>query len=110
MALLTVQKSKANTALVTAYGTAAAGGDTFANDGATSLYVKNGGASVCNVTIASPVKCSHGSNHDVIVAVAAGQTIQIGPFPQNRFNNDTGLITVTYSQVTTVTVAAVSTN
>lgn len=108
MAVLTVQKSKADAGLVTTYAAAAAGGDSFPNDESTVLIVKNGGGTVCNVTVKSPNKCSHGFTHDVVVAVAAGATSQIGPFQQSRFNKANGQIDVTYNQVATVTVAAVS--
>jgi hypothetical protein len=108
MAVLNVQKSQSDAGLVTTYGAAAAGGDSFANDGHTVFIVKNGGGSACVVTVNAPTKCNHGFEHDVVVSVAAGATAQIGPFSPQRFNNLTGLVDVTYNQVTTVTVAAVT--
>lgn len=85
---------------------AAAGGDTPANDGQTLVHVKNGGASSVNVTINSVEKCNHGFDHDVIVAVPAGSERIIGPFEPKRFNNENGRLNITYSAVTSVTVAA----
>ena len=105
MAQLTVQKIS-QTGLAPAFAAAAAGGDTFANGGRAILHVKNGGAGSINVTINSVKPCDQGFDHDVVVAVpAAGERI-IGPFDPARFNDSSGNVSVTYSGVTTVTVAA----
>jgi hypothetical protein len=85
---------------------AAAGGDTFVNDGNTYFLVKNSSASSINVTADSQQQCSHGFDHDMITAVAAGATKQIGPFATSRFNNEAGNVIVTYSAAASVTVAA----
>lgn len=85
------------------YAAAAAGGDTFANDGRTFLHVKNGGGASVNVTVDSIKQCDQGVDHDVIVAVPAGEERMIGPFPVSRFGSPA---TIAYSGVTTVTVAA----
>jgi hypothetical protein len=82
---------------------AAGGGDSFTNDGKTYLRVKNGGGGSINVTVASPASCSHGSTHPVVVAVGAGLDRVLGPFDPNRFGNP---VSVSYSGVVTVTVAA----
>lgn len=87
-----------------AFVAAAAGGDTFPNDGHTMLHVKNGGGAPINVTVDSKIPCNFGSDHDVVVSVPnAGERI-IGPFDQSRFGTD---VNITYSAVTTVTVAAI---
>lgn len=109
MAELTVQVSGvAGTAI--AFGAAAGGGDSFnnigANAGRTVLLVKNGDASGKTVTINSQVPCNQGFDHDVAVTVAAGATETIGPFDPARWNDSSGLVQVTYSAVTSVTVAA----
>ncbi len=64
---------------------AAAGGDTFANDGDTYLHVKNAGAGACNVTVDSVALCSQGFDHNVAVNVPAGAERIIGPFAPARF-------------------------
>ena len=86
------------------------GGDDFANNGNTFLLVQNGGGASIDVTIASnftnpPVGTVQ---DDVVVAVGAGVDAMIGPLPQTGFNDGDGQCNVTYSAVTTVTVAALS--
>lgn len=112
MAAITVQtvnKSGVAANLVAASG----GGDTFINDASelTLLMVRNGGGSSITVTIdvvPTNVSTSFGSLSvsDTAVAVAAGATAVIGPFRQALYNNGSGLVSVTYSGVTSVTVAA----
>lgn len=82
-------------------------GDNFVNSGKDFLVVKNGGASSINVTIDSVALCSYGFDHNLVVAVAASGEEWIGPFPKARFNDDTGKVNISYSGVTSVTVAVV---
>jgi hypothetical protein len=107
MATLSSQRAVL-TGLTLSFGAAAVGGDDFVNSGRMMLYVKNGGASPVNVTVPSLVTCSQGSTHDVVVAVPNASEKIIGPFPKDRFNNaTTGKATITYSGVTSVTIALV---
>lgn len=93
---------------VVAYAAAAAGGDTFAPGEDAELRVKNASAGPITVTVASQSPCSQGVVHNLIVVVAAGAEVAIGPFPASRFASPaTGLVAVTYSGVTTLTVAVV---
>ncbi len=107
MATLTVQ-TIVLAAITPTYAAAAAGGDAFANNGKTFFHVKNGGAGSINVTVNSQVNCDQGFDHDQVVAVANGAEKMIGPFPTNRFNDTSSppLVQITYSAVTSVTVAA----
>jgi hypothetical protein len=105
MAALTVQKLSL-TGLNVATASAGAGGDTFTNDGKTVLEVTNGSGGSINVTVDSTRPCSYGADHNVVVAVPAAGSRRIGPFPVARFGDP---VSVAYSDVTTVTVAAVST-
>lgn len=108
MADLTVQDIPADgTGLVVTYAAAAAGGDAFVNDGRTRLRVKNAGAGSINVTINSQRACNQGFDHDEVAAVAAAEERELGPFDTGRFNDSTGKVQLTYSGVTSVTVAAV---
>ncbi|MBC7193861.1 hypothetical protein [Marinobacter sp.] len=107
MALLNVQKASL-TGLAPTFVAASAGGDSFVNDGKTVLHVKNGGASEITVTVNSQQPCNYGFDHDVTVAVPAGGERIIGPFRQDRFNNSDGQVMVSYSAVTSVTVAAIA--
>lgn len=106
MAQLTVQKI-AQTGITPTYGAAASGGDTFKNSGKTFLIVKNGGASPINVTINSLKPCDQGFDHDLVIAVPNASEKWIGPLKPDRFNDGNDLVGVTYSAVTSVTVAAV---
>ena len=86
---------------------AAAGGDAFLNAGREFLHVKNGGGSEVTVTVDSQVPCNQGYDHNAVVAVPAGQERLIGPFPKARFDYANQKVQVAYSDVTSVTVAAV---
>lgn len=85
---------------------AAGGGDDFPNDGRTFLIVRNGGGGAITVTCDSVVNCSQGFDHnepDAVSVGAAGET-WFGPFPTARFGAS---VAVSYSGVSSVTVAAV---
>lgn len=86
---------------------AAGGGDAFANDGKVALYVDNGGANSINVTFATEVTVDGLTLPDRVVAVANGVAKLIGPFPTTTYNDANGLVQVTYSEVTSVTVAPI---
>lgn len=105
MATLTVQDINAS-GITPSYTAASAGGDEFANDGKTMLHVKNGGVSSITVTIISQKTCNQGYQHNLTVDVAADGEKMIGPFSAERFNNENGRVQVQYSDVTSVTVAA----
>lgn len=108
MAVLTVQKPTLVNGINPTLVAAAAGGDSFTNDGKTLLYVKNAHTASITVTINSLQPCNQGFDHNIVITVAAGSTIQVGPFPTPRFNDNTNKVGVTYSLVTALTVAAVS--
>lgn len=105
MAVLTVQKIT-QAGIAPSFAAASAGGDEFANSGRTFLHVKNGGAGSINVTINSQKPCDQGFDHDLVVAVPNGGERVIGPFEPGRFNNSSSRVAVSYSGVTSVTVAA----
>lgn len=114
MALLTNQKpALTGTAITTT--SAAGGGDTLSNPrGKTALQVTNGGGGSINVTVGvpspTPVRAADGqfpaqSLTSTVVAVAAGATKIIGPIPP-AYNDGSGIVAISYSGVTSVTVAA----
>jgi hypothetical protein len=105
MANLSIQDFS-SVGIAPAFTAAAAGGDTFSNAGQTFFFVKNSGASSINVTVNSVTPCNQGYDHDLVVAVAAGATQKIGPFDYGRFNDASNMVGVTYSGVSSVTVAA----
>lgn len=105
MAVLTVQdinQSGLNPVLVAAN----VGGDSIPNEAGNSMFrVKNGGGASTVVTVNSVAPCSHGFDHDLTITVLAGEDRLIGPFPRSRFNDTNSQVGVTYSVVTSVTVA-----
>jgi len=105
MALLTTQQIVL-AGLEATYASCAGGGDTFSNDGQTFLHVKNGSGGDITVTINSVEACNQGSDHDVAVVVTAGEERMIGPFPRKRFNSATGTASISYSGVSSLTIAA----
>lgn len=116
MAQLTIN-SHAFAGLEPAFVAAAAGGDKFTNpnDERTYVRVKNGGASPITVTVApvapNSVKQAGATPGPVSlpnysVPVPASGDITIGPFPA-AYNDADGNVNLTYSGVTSVTVAAI---
>lgn len=107
MATLTVQDIT-SAGLEPSYVSAAAQGDVFANDGKTLVHLKNGSEGAITVTIAAQNACSLGVLHDVTIALAAGKEAMAGPFVRTIYNNGSGMVALTYSGVTSLTVGALS--
>lgn len=108
MAVLTVQQV-ALTGLTPAYAAATAGGDSFSNDGEVMLHVKNTNGAARTVTVTSQKPATPGlapSNNVVVVPLTVGDKM-IGPFDPTVWNDTNGLVQVTYSAETGVTVAAI---
>lgn len=111
MARLTVQNI-VRTGLVPSYDAADVGGDSFPNDGQVLYHVKNGGGASVDVTFTSRVASAAPGTQvsDRVVSVGAGAEAMIGPWTPGSFNDSTGDVTVAYSAVTSVTVAAIKLN
>ncbi|GEP38888.1 hypothetical protein NPS01_25510 [Nocardioides psychrotolerans] len=93
---------------VPALAAASVGGDNVVPNNRGALMVRNGSAASINVTVAVPGNSRYGpANPDPVIAVAAGATTLIGPFPFDLADPIDGLVAITYSAVATVTVAAV---
>lgn len=113
MAVLTVQtlshglSAGTYSGLTPTYASCASGGDSFANDGRTFIHIKNGHSSPQTVTIASNVNCNMGHDHDVAVAVTNAEERMIGPFRTDQFNDGNARVTLTYSGVTSLTIAVI---
>jgi hypothetical protein len=105
VAQLAVQKSDPTAPAAVALVAASGGGDSFPAGTRRCLHVKNADASSKTVTIHSQKKCDQGATHDVAVVVAAGAEKRLGPYSPSRFADVNGLVQVTYSAVTSVTVA-----
>lgn len=109
MATLTVQNIALTTSLSPTFDAADVAGDEFTNNGRTFIYIKNGGASPITATVDSLVNCNQGFDHDIAITVPAGGEVLQGPFNPSRFNDgSTGRVSVTYSDITSVTVAAIA--
>lgn len=110
MANITPTQLTSDGTSVLTFAAATGGGDTVINavpgstTSGTVLAVNNGGGSSINVTLAGVTACNLGVVHNPIYAVPAGKVAHI-PIPPQCINasNQVG---VTYSGVTSVTVAA----
>jgi hypothetical protein len=113
MATLTVQEIDLTTGLAPTYATAGAGGDEYANDGKTYLHVKNGGGAPITVTVAAQQATVDDPQFGRIVPANRAFTVTNGaeriiPYvASGGYNNANGRVAVTYSAVTSVTVAAI---
>lgn len=107
MALLSAQKP-ALTGTALTYDAASVGGDNFNNTGKEWIIVKNGDSSSHDVMVASQALCDQGFTHNLTISVGAGAEESVGPFLVTRFNDNGGLVQITYSAVTSVTIALVS--
>jgi hypothetical protein len=107
MALLAQQRIVAG-GLTPTYAAAAGGGDTLIPGDDVFLHVKTG-ATGATVTVNSQRLCDQGVDHDLVVVIGTTSERMIGPLNPTRFADPAdGLVKVTYSQVATVTVAAVA--
>lgn len=92
--------------------TAASVNNDVIDAGAVILEVNNGSASSINVTVNSPLTVDGLTVGPLVVAVAAGATKRIGPFPPSTFARtvapDVGRVYVDYSAFASVTRAVVS--
>lgn len=91
------------------YAAASAGGDAVSMGTRTTaaLVVRNASGSAVTVTIAGAVPCNQGSTHNVVQSCPAGADTEIN-VPSYTINPATGLSAVTYSAVTSVTVAVIA--
>jgi hypothetical protein len=106
MALLTPQTA-AVTGTVLTMAAASGGGDTIVGGSTTFLLVRNGDASSKTVTVVRPGTTYGTADPDIEVVVTAGNIAIIGPIPSEFADPTDGYVDVTYSAVTSVTVAAV---
>ena len=111
MATLTVQ-TVSEAGLEPAYVAAAALGDAFKNNGRTMLHAQNGSGGALTVTVTAQQTAATVpglgtvARASLAIAIPAGEERMIGPFAQ-AFNDADGNVQVTYSGVTSLTVAAI---
>jgi hypothetical protein len=84
---------------------AAGGGDAFAPGPDTYVRINNGGGASITVTFATPGSVGGNAIADGGGSVTNAQSRMFGPFPAELYADPTtGLVTTTYSGVTTVTI------
>ena len=102
--------------LTATYAAAAGGGDQVTNtDGKTFLHIKNGSGGSITVTVAEQISGTtvqspqYGklTKASVTKAIAAGAEGFIGPFAKAGFNDVNGNLQITYTGVTSLTIAAI---
>ena len=96
------------TGLEAVYSAAASGGDNFVNTGKEFLHVKNGSAGDITVTIVTSATVDGLAVSDRAVVVTANEERFIGPFPTPYYNNASSQVALTYSGVTTLTLAVLN--
>lgn len=89
------------------YTAASGGGDTYAWSPGTFLHVKNGSVADKTVTVAGQTPCSQGFLHNVDHVVPASGELFIEP-QDGSYADGSELIHLTYSAVTSVTLAALT--
>jgi hypothetical protein len=94
------------------YAAATGGGDAMATGSGMFLHVKNGGGAPITVTLVVPAARTYEPNVAItspVISVPNAGERMIGPIDGGTFTDPvTGLCTLTYSGVTTVTVAALN--
>jgi hypothetical protein len=87
---------------------ATGGGDKIAPSDRGALLYANGSGATITVTIVVPGNDKYGSARpDIAVAIPAGESRLIGPFPSDLAGTD-GLVAITYSGVTSLTVTGIT--
>lgn len=110
MALLTNQDASGLTGATITPVAAAGGGDTMVGGGGRFLYVNNGGGSPITVTLVTPETVEGSLAVADRPVTVTNATFRVIPVPSRYNDPTTGLTSITYSGVTTVTVAAVQTS
>jgi len=114
MAVLTVQNA-AEAGGIT-FTAAAAGGDTFSNDGKTIIVLWNDDASLSVVTVTAQDTTATGAGFGAVTKADATESVEadsadvMGPFPVSAFNNASGAVAVGYSSVTDLEIAVIRVN
>lgn len=108
MATLTVNSITADAGLniTDNVESAAAGGDVFANDGNTYLYLYNGDASETTLTVTTQATAGRNAVAiaDPTIAIAASKAFIVGPFEPGIYNNSSGQVAISYSSETSLDV------
>ena len=104
MALLATQQIGLTPAAIV-YNATAGGGDTINADDKTFVHIKNASGGSLTVTFETPNTVSGLAVADLPVSVPAAGDRVVGPFSPSLFGTAAGLVNVTYSGVTSLTMA-----
>lgn len=88
---------------------AAGGGDKFVNTGNELIYIKNASGVSINLTLDAQAVAGLPIT-DPVIAVAAGAEKIVGPFDPRYFTDASGFLNLSYSAVTSVTIAVIQKN
>lgn len=83
-----------------------AAGDQITNDERTHVRVRNVSGDQQTVTVTATGRCNHGFVHDEAVTVDPGKDLLLGPFPSQRFSDNAGRASISYSDHTNLRVYA----
>jgi hypothetical protein len=111
MAVLSVQRAIPGTGLNPTYASAAGGGDSYPASGVELLHVKNGGGAPITLTVEGPNVDNFGTsgdNHDQAYTIPNGGERFIRVSNMARHRDANGSVQLTYSAVTSVTIAVLS--
>lgn len=84
----------------------AGGGDTIAAEAGTYLLVRNSDASAKTVTLVDP-RTSYGQPNPDPATVVAASALALIKVPPEFADPTTGMVSITYSAVTSLTIAAI---
>jgi hypothetical protein len=106
MATLTLQTLDRD-GLNPSFASADVGGDQFANTGKEFVYLKNDDGSSKTVTLVIQATIDGQAVINRTVIVAATDIMLVGPFPVGDYNDSNDVMQLTYSDVTSLSVAAI---
>ena len=81
-----------------------AAGDEFSNHANTFIYISNQDASSKVVSFIIQTIIDGQSVPPRTVTVLAGQSVLLGPYPANTYNDTSGLMSLTYDAVTSLSI------
>lgn len=103
MAALTVNNVTSAGVAITA-ATPAGGGDTFANTGREMVRISNASGGSITATFVTTKTVDGNAVSDLVVTITNGQTKVIGRFDPATYNDANGLVSVTCSATSSVTI------
>lgn len=110
MSTLTIQDPGRAGAELDLTHAAAAGGDQWLNTGKEILVIKNADISSHNVKVTVQATPDGKDVTERTITVGAGKTFATDVFPKNVYNDAGGYAQITYSAVTSVTIAVLRVN